>query len=225
MGVCFRARVMRCSSDGMFRTGCGAVQTCRRGCQYVACDGCLRGPGRVVVRCGRGLFPGRRGADVRCGRGCFRAGVGRMYVAEAAGMRASAVRCVKCRKSGLRRHGCGQGGDAGVRGSRPLGLFGLLRQPGDGRSLSVYTNRYGERAERGRRPETEASENGDVRNGRAETGRPRRVCARKRECAGWTGAKRLAACQYMFSYMDCDLSYFRSESDAALTPMLKLHER
>lgn len=34
-----------------------------------------------------------------------------------------------------------------------------------------------------------------------------------------------AACQYMFSYMDCDLSYFRSESDAALTPMLKLHER
>lgn len=52
MGVCFRARVMRCSSDGMFRTGCGAVQTCRRGCQYVACDGCLRGPGRVVVRCG-----------------------------------------------------------------------------------------------------------------------------------------------------------------------------
>ena len=31
--------------------------------------------------------------------------------------------------------------------------------------------------------------------------------------------------QYMFSYMDCDLSYFRSESDAALTPMLKLHDR
>lgn len=68
---------------------------------------------------------------------------GWLYVAEAAGMRASAVRCVKCRKSGLRRHGCGQGGDAGVRGSRPSGLFGLLRQPGDGRSLSVYTNRYG----------------------------------------------------------------------------------
>lgn len=70
MGVCFRARVMRCSSDGMFRTGCGAVQTCRRGCQYVACDGCLRGPGRVVVRCG---------VD------CSRAGVGWMYVAGGSG--------------------------------------------------------------------------------------------------------------------------------------------
>lgn len=86
---------------------------------------------------------GRAGWLYVAGGGCFRAGVGRMYVAEAAGMRASAVRCVKCRKSGLRRHGCGQGGDAGVRGSRPSGLFGLLRQPGDGRSLSVYTNRYG----------------------------------------------------------------------------------
>lgn len=31
--------------------------------------------------------------------------------------------------------------------------------------------------------------------------------------------------QYMLSYIDCVLSYFRSESDAALTPMLKLHER
>lgn|GEM_PF-4080437 len=31
--------------------------------------------------------------------------------------------------------------------------------------------------------------------------------------------------QYILSYIDCDLSYFRSESDAALTPMLKLHER
>lgn len=43
---------------------------------------------------------GRAGWLYVAGGGCFRAGVGRMYVAEAAGMRASAVRCVKCRKSG-----------------------------------------------------------------------------------------------------------------------------
>lgn len=115
---------------------------------------------------------------------------GWLYVAEAAGMRASAVRCVKCRKSGLRRHGCGQGGDAGVRGSRPLGLFGLLRQPGDGRSLSVYTIGMGsERKEAGARKrgrvktvtcETDVSRragrdgcalgNGSVRDGRARRG-------------------------------------------------------
>ena len=29
----------------------------------------------------------------------------------------------------------------------------------------------------------------------------------------------------MLSYIDCDLSYFRSDSEAAFTPMLKLHER
>lgn len=105
-----------------------AVSGGRAGWLYVAGGGCFRaGVGWMYV----------------AGGGCFRVGVGRMYVAEAAGMHASAVRCVKCRKSGLRRHGCGQGGDAGVRGSRPSGLFGLLRQPGDGRSLSVYTNRYG----------------------------------------------------------------------------------
>ncbi len=31
--------------------------------------------------------------------------------------------------------------------------------------------------------------------------------------------------QYMLSYIDCDLSYLRSESDAAFTPMLKLQLR
>ena len=37
-----------------------------------------------------------------------------------------------------------------------------------------------------------------------------------------SGPKLLVWNQYMLSYMDCDLSYLRSESDAALTPMLKL---
>lgn len=44
-----------------------AVSGGRAGWLYVAGGGCLRGPGWVVVRCGRGLFPGRSGADVRCG--------------------------------------------------------------------------------------------------------------------------------------------------------------
>lgn len=113
---------------------------------------------------------GRAGWLYVAGGGCFRAGVGRMYVAEAAGMRASAVRCVKCRKSGLRRHGCGQGGDAGVRGSRPLGVFGLLRQPGDGRSLSVYTIGMGSE-----RKEAGARKRGRVKTVTCETDVPRRA--------------------------------------------------
>lgn len=206
MGVCFRARVMRCSSDGMFRTGCGAVQTCRRGCQYVACDGCLRGPGRVVVRCGRGLFPGRRGADVRCGgSGHARVGCTLREVSE--------VGPAPARLRARRRRWCP--GEQAVRVVRVVKAAGR-------RAIVVRIYKIGMGSER---KEAGARKRGRVKTVTCETDVPRRVCARKRECAGWTGAKRLAACQYMFSYMDCDLSYFRSESDAALTPMLKLHER
>lgn len=161
----------------------------------------------------RGGFRVWRGAVMRCGRsGHARFGV-------------------RCRVAGSRRpSGRGRAdwlhvaGGAGNRGPVPLRTKRWSRMSGpsgNGPYIQIGMDARKEACVRKQqRAKTGARGNGGVRRpGRVETvacetGRRRRA-----------GAKRGAACQYMFSYMDCDLSYFRSESDAALTPMLKLHER